>query len=87
MLVSARSIVKGTLIGTLIWIVGVAVLNLVIFLVFDSKEIRASAVAFSIIGLCFKVIYLLYITFLALAGRDVDIADDNDRDEDKDSQQ
>lgn len=75
MKVKARSVVRGTFIGTIIWVAAVAVLNVVLFLVFGRCKPIISIIAISIIGLGFKVGNFLYIAFLALIDRDVDLVD------------
>ena len=76
MKVKARSIVGKTFVGTIIWIVAVAVFNLVIFLIFGDCKFTVSTISISVIALAFKVISFLYIAFLALSDSEVSLADD-----------
>jgi len=78
MKVKARSIVKGNLIGTLIWILGVAILNVIVYLIFGEANIFISLVVISIAGLFFRLMSSCHMIFCALTNRDIDITDDKD---------
>lgn len=76
MKVEARSVVKGNLIGTLIWILGVAILNVVVYLIFGEAKITVSVVVISIAGLFFRLVGFCHVLFCALTNRDIEITDD-----------
>jgi len=78
MKVKARSIVKGNIIGTLIWILGVAILNVIVYLIFGGANVTVSLVVISIAGLFFRLLSSCHVIFCALTNRDIEITDDKD---------
>lgn len=74
--VKARSIVKANLIGTLIWILGVAVLDVIVYLIFGEANITVSLIVISITGLFFRLLSSCHVIFCALTNRDIEIIDD-----------
>jgi len=78
MKVKARSIVRGNLIGTLVWILGVAVLNVIVYLIFGESNITVSLIVISIVGLFFRLLSSCHVIFCALTNRDIEITDDKD---------
>jgi len=78
MKVKARSIVKGNLIGTLIWVLGVAVLNVIVYLIFGEANFTVELIVISIAGLFFRLLSSCHVIFCALTNRDIEITDDKD---------
>jgi len=86
MKVKARSIVIGNLIGTLLWILGVAALNVIVYLIFGEANISVYLTVFSIVGLFFRLLSSCHVIFCALTNRDIEITDDKDSVEKSDQQ-
>lgn len=76
MKVKAKSLVGKSLVGTIIWVLGVVVFNVLLFLIFGESRLTISAACISIAGLGLRAISLFHIAFCALTDKEIELTDD-----------